>query len=152
MVKEELVEGIRLALSKGESLEKAMMTFFNAGYPREEIEEAAKYAQSQQLYSQFQLQLQAQSQTQTTQQKKSETQKDKKTEEQKQPINQLTTTNFMQSSQGTQQVIQRVSEYGTKKKSGKGLTIFLFSLLFLLIALLVFIILFREKVISFFGG
>jgi hypothetical protein len=47
MVNEEILGGIKLALSKGESLKRAMMTFFNAGYKREEIEEAAKIAQSQ---------------------------------------------------------------------------------------------------------
>jgi len=42
MVNEEIVGGIRTALERGESLKRAMMTFFNAGYKREEIEEAAK--------------------------------------------------------------------------------------------------------------
>ncbi len=38
----DLIEGIRLALSKGYTLEQAMMSFYNAGYPKEEIEEAAR--------------------------------------------------------------------------------------------------------------
>ncbi len=42
MVNEEIVGGLRLALERGESMNKAMMTFFNAGYTKEEIEEAAK--------------------------------------------------------------------------------------------------------------
>ena len=41
MVKEELMEGLRLAVLKGESLEHAMATFYNAGYKKEDIEEAA---------------------------------------------------------------------------------------------------------------
>jgi hypothetical protein len=40
---EEIVGGIRTALERGETLKRAMMTFFNAGYKREEIEEAAKF-------------------------------------------------------------------------------------------------------------
>jgi hypothetical protein len=42
MVNEEIVGGLVSALSRGESLEKAMMTFYNAGYNKEEIEDSAK--------------------------------------------------------------------------------------------------------------
>jgi len=42
MVNEEIVGGLVSALSRGESLQRAMMTFYNAGYPKEEIEGAAK--------------------------------------------------------------------------------------------------------------
>jgi len=49
MVNEEILGGLRLAISKGESLKKAMMTFFNAGYKREEIEEAARALQTQKI-------------------------------------------------------------------------------------------------------
>lgn len=45
MPKEELVEGIRQAISRGDSLEKAMMSFFNSGYAKHDIEEAAAAAQ-----------------------------------------------------------------------------------------------------------
>ena len=42
MAKEEIVEGLRVAVSKGEPLRKAMMSFFNAGFNKRDIEEAAK--------------------------------------------------------------------------------------------------------------
>lgn len=42
MADKELVEGLRTALSRGESLEQAMYTFFNAGYEKAKIEEAAR--------------------------------------------------------------------------------------------------------------
>lgn len=45
MAKEDLVEGIKLAIAKGWTLREAMMSFYNAGYPREDIEEAAKAIQ-----------------------------------------------------------------------------------------------------------
>jgi hypothetical protein len=38
----DIVEGLRNALSRGYTLEKAMMSFYNAGYKKEEIEEAAR--------------------------------------------------------------------------------------------------------------
>jgi len=42
MAKSELVEGLRSALSRGHTLKQAMESFHNAGYKREEIEEAAR--------------------------------------------------------------------------------------------------------------
>jgi hypothetical protein len=41
MVREEILEGLKVALAKGESLERAMASFFNAGYTKGDIEEAA---------------------------------------------------------------------------------------------------------------
>ena len=55
MPKEEFVEGLKQAVFKGESLENAMMSFFNAGYQREDIEEAASVLQTP-LISQSQFQ------------------------------------------------------------------------------------------------
>ena len=45
MAKEELVEGIKLAVAKGSTLREAMMSFYNSGYSREDIEEAARAIQ-----------------------------------------------------------------------------------------------------------
>lgn len=42
MVNRDLVEGLRNALSRGYTLEQAMMSFYNAGYKREDVEEAAR--------------------------------------------------------------------------------------------------------------
>ena len=44
---EEIFGGLRSATNRGETLEQAMLTFYNAGYKREEIEEAAKAFQMQ---------------------------------------------------------------------------------------------------------
>jgi len=41
MVNEEIVGGIKNALEHGDSLKDAMMSFFNAGYDKKEIEQAA---------------------------------------------------------------------------------------------------------------
>ncbi len=41
-INEEIVGGLISALSRKETLEKAMMTFYNAGYEKEEIEDSAK--------------------------------------------------------------------------------------------------------------
>ncbi len=42
----EILGGLKSALNKGESLEKAMTSLYNAGYMKEEIEEAARFLQS----------------------------------------------------------------------------------------------------------
>ena len=42
MVREEILEGLRASVIRGEPLRKAMMTFYNAGYKKQEIEEAAR--------------------------------------------------------------------------------------------------------------
>lgn len=47
MVNEEIFGGLASALYRGESLQRAMMTFYNAGYKKEEIEEAARALHSQ---------------------------------------------------------------------------------------------------------
>ena len=42
MIDQEILGGLRSAINRGETLEKAMITFYNAGYKKEEIEAAAK--------------------------------------------------------------------------------------------------------------
>lgn len=42
MVKEDLVGALRNALERGETIEQAKISLINAGYKKEEIEEAAK--------------------------------------------------------------------------------------------------------------
>ena len=42
MANQEIVEGLRLALSRGSTLQQAMISFHNAGYKKDEIEEAAR--------------------------------------------------------------------------------------------------------------
>jgi len=39
---QDIVEGLKIATAKGESLQKAMTSFYNAGYEKNEIEEAAR--------------------------------------------------------------------------------------------------------------
>ncbi len=45
MIKEDIIRGLEGAMSKGESLERAMYSFYNAGYNKEDVE-AAAYALS----------------------------------------------------------------------------------------------------------
>ncbi len=127
-MKEELVEGIRQAVSKGESMERAMTTFYNAGYTKEEIEEAAAASQApvfvQQGQSVFQRAPGQQTRPLIPQQP---------------------------------QVIQRVSAYGQKpsgppSKKGLAITIILVVVLLLLLGILAAVILFKEEISGLFGN
>ena len=42
MMVEEISEGLKLAVSKGETLQQAMQSFYNTGYKKEDIESAAR--------------------------------------------------------------------------------------------------------------
>ena len=42
MVRDDILGGLKLAVSKGESLKQAMMSFYNASYKKEDIEAAAR--------------------------------------------------------------------------------------------------------------
>jgi len=42
MIKEDIIRGLEGAMSRGESLEKAMYSFYNAGYRKEDVEGAAR--------------------------------------------------------------------------------------------------------------
>lgn len=44
-MREDIFEGLKIATSKGESLQQAMQSFYNAGCKKEEIEEAARALQ-----------------------------------------------------------------------------------------------------------
>jgi transcriptional regulator of heat shock response len=47
MVNEDIIGGLRSALTRGYSLDEAVLSFLNAGYKQKEIEEASQILQSQ---------------------------------------------------------------------------------------------------------
>jgi len=48
MVREDIVGGLKVALSRGNTLQAAMQSFYNAGYNKDEIEEAARFVMNNQ--------------------------------------------------------------------------------------------------------
>jgi len=124
MVKEEILEGLKYAIAKGEPLAEAMMSFYNAGYLKKDVEEAARVLQAPQLP-------QIQQSTQPVQQ-------------QAQP-GQLPQTPV--------RVVQRVSEYKERPKTaGKTLILMLVSFLILLLGVLVAVFLFRDELSELLGN
>lgn len=123
MVKEEILEGLKYAVAKGEPLAEAMMSFYNAGYLKEDVEEAARALQAPQLPQTQQLIQPGQQQAQPEQ------------------------------LQAPVRVVQRVSEYRERPKTaGKALIIILVFFLISLLGILVAVFLFRDELAELLGG
>ena len=174
MAKEEIIGGLRAALSKGDSLQKAMMSFFNAGYPKEDIEEAARYLNSPQLSGQPSAPTQPFAQTPTPQAQPAPPQipqiqsdlpqtptpqvqptpfQNPQTPPTSPPLTSGTYPLLTSQQSSSSEVVQRVSGYGEKKKSsGKTATIVLVVVLLILIGILVSVFLFKDKLAEFFNS
>ncbi len=158
MVKEEIFEGLKVALAKGETLQKAMMSFFNAGYSKEEIEEAARQLQMSQVSQSQQAPTQPAQQTSSSQSapsQKTQPQPQKTqsqpTQKQKKPEKKISKTKPSQ--KPPKKTVQKVSAYEGKHKSKSiivtGILIFV---LLLLLGVLVAVFLFKDKLAAFFGN
>jgi len=136
MPNEFIVEGIKNAVKKGESLQQAMISFHNAGYDKKEIEEAARIVQTMQVRSQIS------SRTLPPQ------------APQRQPITQNPSAKpVIQKNQVASTNPQKVSSYGEKKSEPKKTLIILLTILIILsLGALISIFLFKESLISFFDN
>lgn len=92
MVRQDILGALRLSITNGETLKQAMQRLYNAGYKKEEIEEAAKVVQIEQYQQTPQTPVQSKQQTPV----------------QPIPKNQIPSTS---------QSIQKVSSYGQTKTS-----------------------------------
>jgi len=133
MVREDILSGLRLALSQGESLKNAMMSFYNAGYKKQDIEDAARA-----------LQIEVASYppaNPAVQQKKQEPIQQEKLEYRPQEKKQVQ----------EEKVIQKYSNYDLKPAKPKGdkIITILIILLIVLVAILSVVFIYREKVIDF---
>jgi hypothetical protein len=150
MTNEDIVGGLRQALSKGDSLEKAMTSFFNAGYAKEDIENAANslYASPWQTQADYPTQQQQQPTPQTQQQNipQQKTPITYPQSQQQQPQQQM-----LPHTQSSPAVVQKVSDYGKKpSKTGMVITVILFILFILLLGILASVIFFKDELSDFF--
>lgn len=118
-----ILEGLRVALITGDSLKQAMISFYNAGYKKEEIEQAAR-------------ELQIERHGQSIQQRPLQKQVQKKIEAKPKTI----------------QKVSDYSSYPIKgpKSKGKIILIFFITLLVILLGSLLALFLFKEQVLDFF--
>ena len=152
MVKEDIIAGLKSAVSRGESLENAMMSFFNSGYLRQDIEEAAISMRAPQLPSQTTIIPQQETKTSfvpippkiISTAKIQQTPVQEKTSE---PIQQKVSP---ETTKQEPKVVQKVSDYF--KKSSKMNSALIFSLVFFLLILigsLVATFIFKEQASAF---
>lgn len=178
----EILSGIENAVARGYTLQQAMQSFFNAGYPKQEIEEAARQFMTTQNQKDQLTDAEIQSQKSAESKKgfflkifggKKEDKKQplkendikqekpkaevQKIPEQKQPQKQSAQKPLLQN----KQPIQKISAYEPpksqiqkpkRKEQGMGLVILLIIILLLLLGVLAAVILFKEDILAMFDG
>ena len=125
-MREDIFEGLKNALSRGESLQSAMQSFHNAGYPLKDIQEAARELQSKMpQYSSKTDSMNIQKESKILQPK-----------------------NFFPKSPA-----QKISDYDeTQKNPRKAIAGIIIILLIMLFLILVGIFFFRERILEFLDG
>lgn len=175
MVNHEILGGLRSALERGESMKRAMLTLFNAGYKREEIEEAAKVVASMPIEPKKEMLPSPSSPAEKTNSKtkpeknipptKVKTSFFGKIKEPKplkqiqKPIEQTqitmpvsSGTSGVQGQQPVFQPIQIVSSYGEEKPIDRAIIFVLIFLLIFLTGLLATIFIFKQELINLFSS
>ena len=139
MVREDIVAGLKNAVERGYPLETAKQAFLNAGYSRQEVEEAAAYLSRGAINIQQPMQpirpQQYPQQAQPAQQPSQQPTQYPQYQQYPQPQPTL-----------MQQQIQKPAE-----KKGKGLIIFLIVLLVVLVIAAIGAFIYKTQIISFFN-
>jgi len=141
MVREDIFEGLKSGLARGKSLQESMQSFYNSGYDKKEIEEAAKLLLSNKSQGHIPNEPIAKQPVKIAQQPQ---RINPQTPVQKQIIQ----------AQNIARVNQPVSYYNTqprnKKKSGLGIIILLIVILLVLFGALIAVFMLKEDIINFF--
>jgi putative cell wall-binding protein len=164
LTNQEILGGIQAAVAKGESLKDAMMTFYQAGYEKEEIEDAARSYMNQMSASQIPTTANARTITTNNMSVAKPVVQQKATSQQpivqqKIPIQagvqKMNTIPIPNVTSPTRITKQNISAYETTKKKapeGNTLTIFLVIILLLLIGILATVFLLKDELQKFLGG
>ena len=156
MAKEEIVEGLKYAIARGDSLEKAMMSFYNSGYAKQDVEDAAKILDTPQFQKNQTMQQQPQPPKATISKPQTQIEELDKPETHPvpQPSNQQGETQNQQFSPLQQtQPIQKISNYGGKPNPLGAVAIFvLVFFLLVLVGVLIAVFLFKEELAGFFNS
>ncbi len=170
MVRQDIVGGLRVALSKGQPLEKVIQTFYNAGYEKTEVDEAVRSInpqEMQQLSQVWQAKQQRKTQSQSNQQKNQQQTQQKQIQQViPQGQTQQIVSQYPQQAMPIQSqpqmafqgqmanVSQSVSNYETPKSVKKNMVLIfvMIGILIALVGLLVTVFIFKDSIISFFNG
>ena len=163
-INQAIVEGIRNAVFRGESLKQAMMSFYNAGYDREEIEQAAKAfqagaqpPQSQQTTTQTKQQIQPKLKKQIQQQATKVSSYGQAKEKNKGTFSKFFSKKSKQKQTSESSPKKQISDYKQlKKKSGgllssKWFAITLIIVFIILLGVLISLFIFRDQFVAFFN-
>lgn len=148
MIKEEIAGGLKAAMARGETLEKAMMSFYNSGYSKQDIEDAAHHLQAPSFTNVNKQQINPLNNQNIVKSQQEIKQPEKKTNiVEEKPIVQ---EKIKETSSKQKQVVSNYQE--KPKKSGMVLTLILVFLFLLLVGALIGFILFREDLIEYLGN
>ena len=134
-MREDILGGLKNALERGENINKAIASLISAGYSEKEVKEAANFLQGgtpnlkQPTNNLHQVQ--------------------KKTQNIQTPIKKFPQPRINQNSMPVNSL--PTSKIVREKKKGKGKIIILSIILFILVCILVFSIIFREKIMGWFS-
>ncbi len=149
MVKEDILGGIRNAVARGGSLKDAMQSFYNAGYPKEEIEAAAREFQREQMQGSSvqpsNQQINRQNPSQQNPQQQPTSSQPVSSSMPVQPVQRASPQPVQQTNTGV------VSQY-PQKSNKTGWIIFFIVLLVILIITGVLLFVFKDKIISLLNG
>ncbi len=164
---DDVLGGIKAAIERGETLKDSMMTFLNAGYSKEEIQEAARnyLMEKSEITAMNNSQLNQKApiakpvvQTPKEPEKKQEIKPEQKQtpispEEHKPfPVKKIISRPIKKFSSQKKNLSQKVSNYENKpKKRVEPITIILILLLFFLILVLGAVFLFKSQLVEFFN-
>ncbi|MBI4116792.1 hypothetical protein HY449_03555 [Candidatus Pacearchaeota archaeon] len=161
MPKEDIIRGLEGAMAKGETLERAMYSFYNAGYNKQDVEEAARALSAHLSIQESMLPVKQVLQIQKTPQKKMEIPPAKqivpleelKSRQSLQPLEQLNSLEN-QTREQEPRIVQDVSKYEPKQKMNSRtlLIVILSILLAILVGSLAGIFLFKDTLIKMFSG
>lgn len=140
MVNQEILEGLKLALSRNESLQSAMQSFYNVGYGKQEIEEAARALQLEIFQRQYN---QQPTQQNTITQKRISPQVIPQRKTEYKPLEAPPSTEQTQKPIS----IQKVSNYEREQRD--IISIILIIILIVLLGTLVSVFIFKQKIVEF---
>ena len=143
MINLEILQGLKYALSKRESLQSAMQSFYNSGYKKEEIEEAARALQLEMLQIQNVQQTPARQISQEPRLVQKEPQTTSLKKEEYKPLGTFSTVEQIQKPEQK----QKISNYEREQKD--VFTIILIIILILLLITLVGVFIFKQKIVEF---
>ena len=150
MVREDIIGGLKVAISRGNTLQQAMQSFYNAGYNKDEIDEAARFVMTNQPSTGM-----ISSPTPTQQNSpppKSIVPQNQNTQTQTISPPETVTPNTQQKISNYPTNLPRDSTKKPKKSGAKiAMIILLILILFLLIGSVVAIFFFKEQILSLFG-